>query len=88
MANIDSTQAFTFTDAQGATVSIPRNEMAVYAAIRTEQLSTLTSLIHDQVAGNQIELSEIDLTHLASLASELAHASKKIAFEISDKGGV
>jgi hypothetical protein len=91
MANANSTQStksqpFTFQDAQGALVSIPREEIIHYAAIRAEQVSTLTNLIHDQVAGNQIELSSIDLTLLAGLANELAHTSKAIAFEVAAKG--
>lgn len=77
-----------------ATITVPVSEVADCAAMKAEQSALLSRLVSDQTAGFQLEMSQIDLVILASLATELAYTVNKLTVEIahgfgaSTKGGV
>jgi hypothetical protein len=76
--NIPQIAAASFTDAQGAAVTVPAERVGLYVGIKTDQLAALTSLIADARAGYQIELGNMDLVTFEALASELAHTAKAV----------
>jgi hypothetical protein len=70
--------AITFDADFGATITIPIDQVSVYATTKAGQLASLNKLIHDHTAGFQIELTESDMFAFTGLASELAHACSKV----------
>lgn len=78
-------EATSFTDTHGATVSIPADQAAFYAIVKTEQVAVLTDFISNHTAGFQIDLSEADICTFAALASELAHAAKSVVVSVAER---
>jgi len=81
-----------YTDMQGAHVTIPADALPLYALTKAGQADVLNRLLSDLANGFQLEIGENDRATLAGLASEIANASHAIVAAItqdvrSEKGG-
>lgn len=79
-----SAKGASFADANGITISIPADQLPLYSLIKSEQMSALSSLINDHVAGNKIEISDSDIGIFTSLANELSFAANRSVLAITE----
>ncbi|WP_292934526.1 hypothetical protein [Noviherbaspirillum sp.] len=77
-------KAASFTDMNGAAMTIPVEQLTLYARIKTEQLAILNGIIADKTAGFKVELTDNTIATLAGLASELAHINNELVLTIAD----
>lgn len=75
-----------FTDPHGAAITVPAEQLALYATIKTEQLDVLNSIIADQTAGFDVVLTENIISQLACLAKELSNTTKHLVVAITEDG--
>ncbi|GEM_PF-2768421 len=76
--------AASFTDLQGADITVPADKIALYTVIKSDQLNVLNGMIADRTAGFQVQFSENIIATLAGLASELAHVANKLVIAITE----
>lgn len=69
--------ALSFTDAHGATVTIPAGEAHDYAGIKAEQLRMVTQLLTISAVGN-IDLPKSLSEHFQVTANALAHELEEL----------
>jgi len=85
MNPIPQPPAASFTDLQGAEITVPSDKIALYTAIKSDQLNVLNGMIADQTAGFEFKFSENIIAALAGLASELAHVTNKLVIAITEE---
>lgn len=76
-------ESVTFTDINCACIVVPMEHVAMYATIKSDQLACINRLIADKTAGFKIALDELDVSSLASLANDLAHATNALVVAIA-----
>lgn len=73
-----------FTDELGATISIPADRIGLYALTKAEEAAVVSRFIADYTAGFSIALTECEVSVFASVASDLAAASKAATSGLSE----
>lgn len=66
------------TECQGASINVPADCLSLYSQLRTEQLRTLTDLLHCKMAGFDLQLTDSDVSNLTGLVNQLAAEANAI----------
>lgn len=76
-------EALSFEDTNGATITVPTDQLAIYSTLKSDQLNVVNRILADHAGGFKVEFDANTISALAGLAGELAYACNEFMCHLS-----